>query len=84
LEIEVARIKLAAEPVERLLVFFVLGIFDSLQEFVVAPDAATIFRRTSVRSIQANRMLRFRVSGQGPPPAATLYFLTYTIARIGE
>jgi hypothetical protein len=40
----VARIKVAVEPVEHLLVFFVLGIFDSLQEFVVAPDAATVFR----------------------------------------
>jgi hypothetical protein len=30
LEIEVARIKLAAEPVEHLPVFFVLGIFENL------------------------------------------------------
>jgi hypothetical protein len=30
LEIEVARIKLAAEPVEHFLVFFVLGILDGL------------------------------------------------------
>jgi hypothetical protein len=61
---EVARIKLAAEPVEHLPVFFVLGIFESLQEFVVALDAATVFRRTGVPSIQANRILLFRVSGQ--------------------
>jgi hypothetical protein len=47
-----AGIKLAAEPVERLLVFFVLGIFDSLQEIVIAPDAATVFRRTGILSIQ--------------------------------
>ena len=59
-----ARIKRAAEPVEHLLVFFVLRIFDSLQKFVVAPDAATVFRRTSVLSIQANRILLFRVSGK--------------------
>lgn len=46
------------------LVFFVLGIFDSLQKFVVAPDAATVFRRTGVLSIQANRILLFRVIGK--------------------
>ena len=61
MKIEVARIKRAAEPVEHLLVFFVLRIFDSLQKFVVAPDAARVFRRTSVLSIQANRILLFRV-----------------------
>jgi hypothetical protein len=33
--------------------------------FVVAPDAATVFRRTGVLSIQTNRILVFRVSGQG-------------------
>ena len=59
-----ARIKRAAEPVERRPVFFVLGIFDSLQESVIAPDPATVFRRTGVPSIQANRILRFRVSGK--------------------
>jgi len=48
----VARIKPAAEPVEHLPVFFVLGIFNSLQEFVVAPDAAAVFRRTGVLPIQ--------------------------------
>jgi hypothetical protein len=64
LEIEVARIKLVAEPVEHLLMFFVLGIVDSLQEFVVAPDPATVFRRTGVLSSQANRVLLFRVSGK--------------------
>jgi hypothetical protein len=61
----VARIKLAAEPVGHLPVFFVLGIFDSLQEILVAPDAATVFRGTGVLSIQANGILLFRVSGQG-------------------
>ena len=65
LEIEVARIKLAAEPVDHFLVFFVLGILDSLQEFVVAPDAATVFRWTGILSMQANRILLVRVSGQG-------------------
>ena len=59
------RIKLAPEPVEHLPVFFVLGIFESLQEFVVAPDAATVFRRTGVLPIHANCILLFRVSGQG-------------------
>jgi hypothetical protein len=66
LKIEVAWIKLTPEPVEHRPVFFVLGIFDSLQEFVVvAPDAATIFRRTGVLSIQANRILLLRISRQG-------------------
>jgi hypothetical protein len=60
----VARIKLVAEPLEHLLIIFVLRIFDSLQEFVVAPDAATVFRRTGVLSIQADRILHFRVSGK--------------------
>jgi hypothetical protein len=64
LEIEAARIKLAAEPVEHLLVFFVLGIVDSLQEFVVAPDPAAVFRRTGVLSIQANRILLFGVTSR--------------------
>jgi hypothetical protein len=66
LEIEVAWIKLVAEPVEHLLVFFVLGIGDNLQQSVVAPNAAAIFRRTGVLSIQANRMLRLRVRGKLP------------------
>jgi hypothetical protein len=48
LEIELAWIKLATEPIEHLPVFFVLGIFNSLQEFVVAPDSAAVFRRTGV------------------------------------
>ena len=61
-----ARIKLAAEPVERRLVFFVLGIFDSFQELVVAPDAATVFRRTGVLSIQASE-------GQAPPVPVGLH-----------
>jgi hypothetical protein len=56
----VARIKLAADPVEHLPVFFVFGIFESLQEFVVAPDAAAVFRRTGVFPMQANRILLFR------------------------
>jgi hypothetical protein len=64
LEIEAARIKLAAEPVEHLLVFFLLGIVDSLQEFVVAPDPAAVFRRTGVLSIQANRILLFGVTSR--------------------
>jgi hypothetical protein len=61
LKIEVARIKLAAEPVEHLPVFLVLGIFDNLQEFVVAPDTATVFRRTGVLSW---RRLRKRIGQQ--------------------
>jgi hypothetical protein len=79
LKIEVARIKLAAEPVGHLPVFFVLGIFDSLQEFVVAPDAATVFRRTGVLSIQANRILLFRVSGQD---LLDHYFMRPAVAKI--
>jgi hypothetical protein len=38
--------------------------YDGLQEVVVAPDAATVFRRTGILSVQANRVL-LRVSGQG-------------------
>ena len=59
-----AWIKRVAEPVEHLLVFFVLGIGDNLQKSVVAPNAAAIFRRTGVFSIQANRMLLLRVRGK--------------------
>ena len=74
-----ARIKLAAEPVEHLPVFFVLGIFNSLQEFVVAPDAAAVFRRTGVLPIQANRVLLFRISGQG---LLHHYFMCPAVAKI--
>ena len=52
MEIELAWIKLATEPIEHLSVFFVLGIFNSLQEFVVAPDAAAVFRRTGVLKLR--------------------------------
>ena len=79
LKIEVARIKLTAEPVEHRPVFFVLGIFDSLQEFVVAPDAATVFRRTGVLSIQANRILFLRISRQG---LLDHYFMCPAVAKI--
>jgi len=75
----VARIKRATEPVERRLVFFVLGIFDNLQEFVVALDAATVFRRTGVLSIQANRILLFRVSGKN---LLDHYFVCPAVAKI--
>ena len=74
-----ARIKLAAEPVEHLPVFFVLGIFENLQEIVVAPDAAAVFRRTGVLSIQANRILLFRVSGQD---LLDHYFMRPAVAKI--
>jgi len=60
-------------------VFFVLGIFDNLQEFVVAPDAATVFRRTGVLSIQANRILLFRVSGKN---LLDHYFVYPAVAKI--
>ena len=79
MKIEVARIKLAAEPVEHLPVFLVLGIFENLQEFVVAPDAAAVFRRTGVLPIQANRILLFRVSGQG---LLDHYFMRPAVAKI--
>ena len=65
MQIEVTRIKLPTEPVEHFLMFFVLGTLESLQEFVVAPDAATVFRRTGVLSIQANCIPIVRVGGQG-------------------
>src|ERR1700692_556436 len=73
------RIKLAAEPVERFLVFFVVGILDGLQEVVVAPDAATVFRRTGILSVQANRVLLFRVSCQG---LLDHYFMRPAVAKI--
>jgi hypothetical protein len=50
----VTRVKLLAELVEHFLMFFVLGILENLQEFVVAPNAAKVFRRTGVLSIQAH------------------------------
>jgi hypothetical protein len=51
---KVTRVKLLAELVEHFLMFFVLGILENLQEFVVAPNAAKVFRRTGVLSIQAH------------------------------
>src|SRR5260370_19255282 len=66
------------EPVERRLVLCAWD-FDNLQEFVVAPDAATVFRRTGVLSIQANRILLFRVSGKN---LLDHYFVCPAVAKI--
>ena len=62
LEIEPIRIKWLAEPVKHLLVRFVLRIVQGLQQFVVAPDAAAVFRRTGLLTGQANRTLLFKAS----------------------
>jgi len=75
----VAGIKWTAEPVEQLLVFWVLGIVNSLQEVVVTKDAAAVFWRTGVLSIQANRTSLFRISSQN---FFHHYFVFPAIAKI--
>ena len=73
-EVEAARIKRAAEPVEHLLVRFVLGIVHRLQQFVVAPNAAAVFRRTGVLARQTNRTLFSR-------SAATVFSTTTSCSQ---
>nr|WP_230879853.1 hypothetical protein [Planomonospora sp. ID67723] len=54
-----------AEPFQTILVLFMLGIGEDLQETVVAPDATAVFRRTGSPAGEAARIddPRTRVSG---------------------
>ena len=64
LEVEMVGIKWTSEPLEKLLMFWVFWIANSLQEIIVAKDASAVFWGAVIFSIQAARIRLLRIRRQ--------------------